>query len=56
MGCISKCERALQLFASAKTVSDYEAAKRFASRLDPTHQLAMVDSIRAAKARVTGVA
>ena len=45
-------DAALRAFASAETKSDYSAAKRLAAKCDPVSQLAMVDSIIAARKRV----
>lgn len=42
----------LSAFESAKTICDYNRAKRLAEGCDPLEQLAMVDTIISARKRV----
>ena len=47
-------ETALCMFAKASSKPEYAAAKRFAAKLDPIEQLAIIDSLRAARSRIMG--
>lgn len=48
----SRVVHVLALFAGASSRREYNAAKREAGRLDPVHQLAIVDAAIDARARV----
>lgn len=50
--CSKNVDRALGAFAAARTIKEFNAAKRLMARLEPVHQMAMVDSMLATARRV----
>lgn len=47
-----RIDRALEALANAATASDYLAAKKLVAKCDRLHQLALIDSVIAARSRL----
>lgn len=50
-----RIQSALEALSGVKTPSEYQAAKRLAKRCEPANQLALIDSLIAARSRSMGV-